>query len=251
MVTVFIALILFVLLLNIQSTLVQINNSKASTNISSNIAAYSLKNSSIILTSNQNNGIIETNDADANNRKDIINRAKAMVEVSWIPNYNIVDSIGHYIFLKGKTYKGIPYSMGSNQASTASEFLTHIKTSSKLYGNDCSGFVSTAWGVGRQTTLSLYKAVKNGNKIDGKSVTLISWEELKPGDALLRESGNGKGHIVLFINYDEKNNDSIHVYEQNIGTLVPFQPIPTAREDIRSKKTLEKTGYVPIRLKSI
>lgn len=250
MITIFIALILFALLLNMQNTLVEINNPKKSTNSSFNITAYSLKNSSIISSSNQTNSNISINDADVNNRVDIINRAKAMVEVSWTPNNNIVDSIGHYIFLKGKTYKGVPYSMGSTQVNTTSDFLANINKSNKLYGNDCSGFVSTAWGVSRQTTLSLYNAIKNRNKIDGKSVISISWEELKPGDAILRESGNGKGHIVLFINYDEKNNDSIHVYEQNIGTLVPFAPIPTAREDQRSKKTLQKTGYMPIRLKN-
>lgn len=251
MITIFIALILFVLFLNMQNTLATSSISKQNTNTSSNLSAYSLSTSAIISVSNQNNININVNDADRINRENILNRAKAMVEVSWTPNYNIVDSSGHYIFLKGKKYKGVPYSIDSNQVTTASDFLARINISNKLYGNDCSGFVSSAWGVSRQTTLSLYNAVKNGNKVDGKSVTIISWEELKSGDALLRENGNGKGHILLFINFDAKNNDSVHVYEQNVATIVPFQPIPTAREDIRSKKALEKVGYIPIRLINI
>ena len=171
-----------------------------------------------------------------------------MVNVRWTPKYNLLDSVGHYIFLKGKTYTGIPYILGGYQVSSSNDFLSHINTSNKLYGNDCSGFVSIAWGVSRQTTLSLYNAAKHGNKIDGKSVETIPWEELKPGDALLLDNGNGKGHILLFINFDPSNNNSINVYEQNVATLVPFQPLPLAREDIRSKRALEKFGYIPIRL---
>lgn len=241
MITIFIALILFVLFLNVQNTF-------AASNISSNLTGYNLNASEIISVSNQNNINNNINGADKINRENILNRAKAMVYVSWTPNCNIVDSSGHYIFLKGKEYIGVPYSMDSNQVNTASDFLAQINKSNKLYGNDCSGFVSSAWGISRQTTLTLYNAVKNGNKVDGKSVTIITWDELKPGDALLRENGNGKGHVLLFVNFDQNNSDNVYVYEQNVATLVPFQPIPTAREDIRSKKALENAGYIPIRL---
>lgn len=180
--------------------------------------------------------------------QEIINRAKAMAEVKWTPKHNLVDDKGHYIFIKGKTYTGIPYSMGTYQAASTSEFLSRIKDSSKLYGNDCSGFVSASWGISRQTTVTLLNAVTSGNKIDGKSVCKISWDDLKPGDAVLKESGNGKGHVVLFISRDSSNKDKINVYEQNVATLMPYQPIPTAREDVRSEKNLKKQGYIPIRL---
>ena len=241
MVAIFMLLILFMVLLNTQSNKVILNNSKQDKNNIPTLTAFNLSNSSIIT---------GTNDVDPDNtrRANILNRASDMANVSWIPKYNLVDSIGHYIFIKGVKYKGLPYCLGGYQVSSASDFLALINKSNKIYGNDCSGFVSTAWGVSRQTTLSLYNAVKKGNKVDGKSVALISWDEVKPGDALLLEKGNGKGHILLFINYDVKNNDSVHVYEQNIGTIVPFELIPVAREDIRSRKTLEKNGYIPIRL---
>jgi len=240
---VFIALILLILFLNIQNTIdIQDNSGQAKNNIS-NSTTYNLSDSEIIIDTNQNN-----NSNDDINRENILNRAKAMVNISWIPKHNLLDSVGHYIFLKGKRYNGIPYILGGYQVSSSDDFLSHMNKSDILYGNDCSGFVSIAWGVSRQTTLSLYNAAKHGNKIDGKSVAIISWDDLKPGDALLLDNGYGKGHIVLFINSDPKNNNSLNVYEQNVATLVPFQPVPTAREDIRSKRTLEKYGYIPIRL---
>lgn len=179
-------------------------------------------------------------------REEIINRAKSMTEVKWIPKHNLVSDKGHYIFRKGKTYTGIPYSMGAYQANSPSEFLSRIKDSSKLYGNDCSGFVSAAWGISRQTTVTLLNAVTHGNKIDGKLILEISWDDLKPGDALLREKGNGDGHILLFIGRDSNNKDKLNVYEQNVATLIPYEPIPTAREDLRSEKNLKKQGYIPI-----
>lgn len=241
MVTIFMLLILFMVLLNTQSNKAVLNNSEQDKNNTPILTAFNLSNPSIIT---------GTNEVDADNvkRVNILKRASDMANVSWVPKYNLVDSVGHYIFLKGIKYKGIPYCLGGYQVSSANDFLSHINKSNKIYGNDCSGFVSTAWGVSRQTTLSLYNAVKNGKKVDGKSVVIIPWNDVKPGDALLLEKGNGKGHILLFINIDVKNNDSLHVYEQNIGTVVPFELIPVAREDIRSKKTLEKNGYIPIRL---
>lgn len=95
----------------------------------------------------------------------------------------------------------------------------------------------------------MYDAIKYNNKIDGKSILLISWNELKPGDALLMGNGNGKGHIMIFVGFDVKNSDNLHVYEQNIATMVPLELLPEAREDIRSEKTLKYFGYVPIRIR--
>ncbi len=180
--------------------------------------------------------------------KETISRAKTMAEVKWMPQNNMNSVEGNYTFIKGETYKGIPYSMGAYQASSAADFLSQIKNSKVILGNDCSGFVSAAWGVSRQTTLTLYEAVRSGSKVDGRSVIKISWEDLKAGDALLKENGTGKGHAMLYKEADAQNNDTLYVYEQNIGTVMPYEPIPTAREDIRSKNTLMKDGYFPVRL---
>lgn len=181
-------------------------------------------------------------------RMDILNRAKAMTEVEWTPSYNLTDKYCNYVFIKGKTYHGIPYSMDSFQATSKDSFLSKITGSKTLYGNDCSGFVSAAWGIKRQTTLSLYEAVKYGKKVDNRIVTSIAWEDLKPGDALLLDNGKGKGHIMLFIDIDDTNKDKINVYEQNIITTSPYGSMPVARKEIHSISSLKKEGYIPIRL---
>jgi hypothetical protein len=134
------------------------------------------------------------------------------------------------------------------QTMSPQDFLNKIKGSNILYGNDCSGFVSATWGVSRQTTLTLYNAAKNGTKIDGRTVCEIPWEDLRPGDALLIDNGKGKGHVMLYINTDTKKSDNINVYEQDIQTIIPFEPIPVARKDVRSMSTMIKEGYIPIRL---
>ena len=181
-------------------------------------------------------------------KEEILNRAKAMTEVKWTPKHNFIEKKCFYIFIKGKTYQGVPYSMDPYQVSSPNNFLYKINKSEILYGNDCSAYVSAAWGISRQTTLSLYNDIKNRGKIGNKYVCKISWNDLKPTDALLIDNGKGKGHIMLYINSDKKNSDNLNVYEQNISTIIPFEPIPVARKDIRSKRKLMKEGYIPIRL---
>lgn len=179
---------------------------------------------------------------------EILDRAKAMVGVKWSPKYNIIDKYGSYVFVKGKNYYGIPYSMNFYQVSSVSDFLSKISNSEQLYGNDCSGFVSAAWGISRQTTFTLFDAVKNNSKIDGKTIREISWNDLESGDALLIDNGKGEGHIMLYINEDSKNDDKLNVYEQDVQTTIPYEPLPLARKDVRYKSTLMKEGYIPIRL---
>lgn len=184
-------------------------------------------------------------------REEVLRKAKEMAEVKWTPKYNLVDEKGSYTFKKGKTYYGIPYSMDAYQVNSASDFLNKINDSKIIYGNDCSGYVSAVWGISRQTTLSFLNAVKSGSKIDNKSVVQISWEELKAGDALLLDDGKGKGHIMLFISIDSKDKDKVNVYEQNIPTIIPYEPVPVARKDARSIDKLKKAGYIPIKLSGL
>lgn len=175
----------------------------------------------------------------------VLKRAEAMINVKWTPAYNLVSKKASYTFVKGKTYYGIPYSMDLYQISAPDDFLSKISNSKVIYGNDCSGFVSAAWGVSRQTTYTLYNAMKNNIKINGKTIQQISWNDLKPGDALLLNKSSGEGHIMLYISCDS---DNLTVYEQNIQTAIPYEPIPVARKDVRSKSKLISQGYIPIRL---
>lgn len=249
---IFFFLIFFSLFTNLQNSVIVPQNVSRKVDSIDFLVPFTLKDSEITFDESQKNLISENKNSESNENNNInetvLNRAKAMTEVKWIPKNNMRSKEGNYTFIKGKTYTGIPYSMSEYQAASAEDFLSRINNSKVVLGNDCSGFVSAAWGIARQTTLTLFEAIKSGGKINGRSVTKISWEDLKPGDALLRENGNGKGHIVLYIGVDTKDTDSLQVFEQNIGTIIPYEPIPTARKDTRSKKTLIKNGYFPIRL---
>lgn len=239
------------------------NVAVTNTTVFDKISPYELTNNSITYNDNTNNfsqipasTTSTAASAAANNIitpacQKVISNAQAMIEVKWIPKKNLVDKIAHYIFVKGKTYTGIPYSMDSYQAGSALDFLSKQNSTNYLVGNDCSGFVSAAWGIKRQTTLTLFEAAKKGILVDGKAVKEISWNDIKPGDALLHDNGKGKGHIMLYLSTDSTNTDSLTVYEQNVSTLVPFEPIPTARKDVRSKNALIKEGYFPIRLMTL
>lgn len=222
------------------------NVKSKNTNTNISIPTFKLNNTSVTYNKNST-----TTSNYSITRSEALNRAREMTEVRWTPKYNLFDKYGHYVFIKGKTYYGIPYSMSYYQTSSVSDFLSKINNSKIIYGNDCSGFISTCWKIGRQTTLSLLHAVKYHNKIDGKAISQISWQDLKPGDALLVDNGKGEGHIMMYINTDPKNNNELNVYEQNIETIIPFYPVPTARRDIRFKNTLIKDGYIPIRLMTI
>jgi hypothetical protein len=247
-------LILFILILLIfiiftsQST----NSENKSSNTSQSLVPFSLGGNDITYYTDTNSNIpkakINYIDISDTVRGEILNRAKAMAEVKWTAKYNLIETECTYTFIKGKTYQGVPYSMDQYQVTSPKDFLSKINNSKILYGNDCSGFVSASWGISRQTTLCFYNAIKNATKIDGKYVCQISWDDLKPADALLIDDGNGEGHIMLYINSDKKNTDNLNVYEQNIATEKPLYPIPAARKDVRSKKELMENGYIPIRL---
>lgn len=247
MINIFSGLILVLLILSFISSH-NIKNAK-DTNTSANPAPFSLSSKDIYYSKQD----ISKQNTSTNTltRNEVINMAKQMVEVTWTPKYNLKDKYSPYIFIKGKTYHGIPYSMSMYQVSSVSDFLSNINGSKILYGNDCSGFVSTCWGIKRQTTLSLLNSVKHHDKIDGKAINQISWNDLKPGDALLFDNGKGEGHIMIYDSTDSKNSNKLNVYEQNIKTLVPFQPIPVARKDTRFKNKLIKNGYIPIRLMTL
>lgn len=238
-----ICLVCLILLLFIME---DITNNKSSSN--ENISSFKLNKESISY--GYSNGITNALKSSFNeiNGEEVLNKAKSMTEVKWTPKYNITDKYGNFIFIKNRTYIGIPYSMDLYQVNSVEDFLSKIKDSKILYGDDCSGFVSTAWGITRQTTLTLFQALKHRSKVDGRFIENISWGDLKPGDAILTDNGKGEGHIMLYISTDIKNNNKINVYEQNVQTINPFEPLPVAREDVREKSKLIKEGYIPIRL---
>ena len=92
------------------------------------------------------------------------------------------------------------------------------------YRSDCSGFVSWSWALPApgQTTRTLAP-------YDTKVSSLITVEELQPGDAL-----NGSGHVMLFGGWaDKAAGKALVLQESRCGT--------TASEKISVFKTIDTT----------
>jgi len=100
------------------------------------------------------------------------------------------------------------------------------------YRPDCSGFVSMAWrlpkvnGVDRDTR----------NLTDfGDTTRLASFNDLRPGDAILRE-GN-PGHVVLFDRWTDSTRTAMWIYEE-------YSFGQEGHHVIRSRQTYD--GFIPI-----
>ncbi|MFF7590940.1 hypothetical protein ACFZCK_25985 [Kitasatospora purpeofusca] len=87
--------------------------------------------------------------------------------------------------------RDIPYNQGS--------YATDV-TGTKSYRQDCSGFVSMAWHLSNS---------ENTDSLDNRALTTrVALSDLKPGDALDNDPGDGSvkasGHIILFDHWVNK-----------------------------------------------
>lgn len=145
-----------------------------------------------------NEGNKATRSISTSERDNIIQRARDMVYVRWVPTQNLRGWKGKTTFTKGTLYFGIPYSQTGNQvdangftsALSYSDFYDNYSisgTAMPKYGNDCSGFVSFAWGISRKTTVYF-----NGLPSIG------SFSNLQRGDAVVYRI-NGSGHTFIIL----------------------------------------------------
>jgi len=116
-------------------------------------------------------------------------------------------------------------------------FDTHVPYSQSRshegYRTDCSGFVSMCWQLG--TSFSTADFSTGG----GDSHKLASYDDLIPGDAIVRRSG-GQGHIVLFLGWSSPTRSSACVLEQaNTASDMEFHA--------RTTSSLHSGGFKPIR----
>jgi hypothetical protein len=101
------------------------------------------------------------------------------------------------------------------------------------YRTDCSGFISMAWELGR--SFSTADFIAGG----GESGPLSSYNSLVGGDALVRRA-NGKGHIVMFLGWNDAAKTSACVVEQaSTATDMEFGTRTTA--------SMKAAGYRAIR----
>ncbi|MEO3748986.1 hypothetical protein ABGB05_36780, partial [Plantactinospora sp. B5E13] len=119
---------------------------------------------------------------------------------------------------------GVPYSQSRCYQNSYGDYRT-----------DCSGFVSMAWGLGGSGS-----SFWTGN-LDTRSHT-IPRSDLKPGDALLRHTGDpSENHVALFVRWG----NSAHTE-------------PVVIEQTGSRDTIERTWsasnaglYTPVRYDNI
>lgn len=97
--------------------------------------------------------------------------------------------------------------------------------SSQAIGLDCSGFVSRCWELPtKQSTRSL----------GDLCYELESYDDLKPGDIL----NTFDGHVMLFEEFLDEDRTEIRVYEA---------VTPKVKQSVHTRKTLEASGYLPLR----
>lgn len=142
-------------------------------------------------------------DSESEERLEIKNRAADMVSLIWRPTSNLVGWNGEMTFYANEYYWGIPYSQTPNQVDTdgftasmsnSNFYTTYVRvnkdgstTSMPMYGNDCSGFVSFAWGIFRTTTATFIGYPSIGD-----------YSNLESGDAVVyRNNEKNEGHIIL------------------------------------------------------
>lgn len=187
-------------------------------------------------------------------RNYVTNKAKQMVEVSWKPRRNLKGWRGKYTFKAGTTYRGIPYSqtafqkdnIGFKNSLRKNDFYNNYTRFSKTmpkYGNDCSGFVSFAWGTSRKTTSNFVNGIKNGtySKVGSynannpsRSHLIKSYRKLRKGDAVVKQ-----GHTFLIASNSTKNS-KVYVYEQT-----PYKALYTTW----TYNQMANAKYMPFTLK--
>lgn len=128
---------------------------------------------------------------------------------SWTPSQSVRKWKNMGIYFSGTTYTGIPYSQTEYQCSISSvswiggRYFDLEKEDSNSgfyddytrtlhdppevivmpkYGNDCSGYVSISWDIGRETTVGI-----SSHNLIGKTTEsrLKQYARMSPGDALV------------------------------------------------------------------
>lgn len=190
------------------------------------------------------------NSLSSSDRTNAINIAKGMVNLEWTPTKNIRGWRNKKTFNAKTKYTGIPYSQteyykdkdGFNKALKAKDFYdnyTRFDIIMPKYGNDCSGFLSIAWGLPRKTTSHFVDGVKDGTyaqvgsyNADNPSTLKLeaAYKKLQKGDAVVKS-----GHTFLIASNDI-DNSKIYAYEQT-----PYN----AKYTTWTYEKMANDGYMP------
>lgn len=175
-------------------------------------------------------------------RSTVIQNAQNMLKTQWTPTKNLVGWKGQEVFRAGVGYIGIPYTQSPYQKDKTgflnsmkkSDFYTTYNNGASMprYGNDCSGFVSFAWGLARQSdtgttvrknTTDFINGIRNGTykkvgSYNANSPTTTdlktAYKNLQAGDAVVKS-----GHTFL-IAQNNTSGQYVYAYEQTPSIAV-------------------------------
>lgn len=197
------------------------------------------------------------------------------------------------VYKEGKLYKGIPYTQFGRYTSPSrfiinSEFKNGILVytvpykDGEYYGTDCSWAITLAWRIvdpmfSLNDTMDMFSnleknqggickvgqyaiitgneaSTKEVNKNNGKETMFKAYQNLKPGDAVLKNTYNQvtdrfTGHIRLVKEIDRKNK-SITIIEQigvNDNGILMEDGISSWKNGFKiSFNELFEDGYIPV-----
>jgi len=203
----------------------------------------------IVLGGQQTRSMMRTSDVE---RENIITKASAMFNVLWTPTSNVRGWKGRTTFNAGTTYKGIPYSQTAyqkddigfmNSFNNDSTFYANYTSNGIImpkYGNDCSGYVSFAFGVSRDNTYGYIDKIRAGTYPKVGSYNAYSptyndlynsYGSLQYGDAVVNN-----GHMFI-IGYSFGESGTTYVcYEQTP---------PYVQYTVWDRADLANDGYMP------
>lgn len=161
-------------------------------------------------------------------QRNIVARANYMWNSTWTCKRNVSGWKYKYTFYAGRTYH-LPYAWpvsagayigygisvqnflnatrdANNAFYTRKSYLAGTNAYSTYYGNDCSGFVSYCWGIGRNTT----STIPGRSRYIGRVSTSNATYTLQLGDAL---NSTSVGHVVLVTGLSYNSNGSIRQIE--------------------------------------
>ena len=222
-------------------------------------------------------------------RTKVVEYMRAAATVEWTPQEDIpyYDPDSRFVFKKGETYYGLPYTQGMRNTSLAI-FETQIETRDGVrcyvgptdrltyLGSDCSASISNAWRQAdpdfpalltrrmipdrpKETVpvgdyvLNFYDSTPDILKENGFDVMKKAYACLKPADAVLLHV-NYDGHVMLVLKNDP-DNERLFIADQT--GLANDQPKSrdghsTWRLDQEySYQQLFDAGYIPIALRVI
>ena len=159
------------------------------------------------------------------------------------------DGITSEMFLKGKTYTGIPYSMADHsyteqkwknaviQGKLTSAFMTakfysHGKDTT-AHGTDCSYLIYAAIGEVFGFDNIEYQTTSVMMTSDGYYRKLNGYEELIPGDVLITD----QGHVRMYVGRDG----------EDIATFEETATGSKCKYDVYSEELLKNNGYLAYR----